>query len=239
MSTVKKYRIYCNDEAITVNGWSETEPVSCFNNNTHTIDTNQTSLLDVTTTRVSIEQTHSDVNDQDSYYLHNVYAYVGPNEVKTIPIDFGVDVNMFDVQLHTNKSHIGDTWSSHINKDTVIGIVTVTDTNTNVITMLDTSIIYIKVGHFVNINDNGYMRVLSKTDTTITIDQSLDVTSGDIVTVTYFMIYNKKILVAGIQSMGSGIIGSFKIPVSYDIGVTYNNTTKMTKPIVMDIETTF
>jgi hypothetical protein len=53
------------------------------------------------------------------------------------------------------------------------------------------------------------------------------------------MIFEKEILVNGVQTMGSGIFGSFKIPITYSTGITYCNKSKSQKRIVMDIETTF
>ena len=47
---VKKWKVFCNNEAQYVTGFlneSEFEPTTCFNNNTHTIDTSKTELLEI------------------------------------------------------------------------------------------------------------------------------------------------------------------------------------------------
>ncbi len=52
MSTqqVKRWRVYCTTESIYVDGYIDTldgTPITCFNNNTHSIDTSKTELIEV------------------------------------------------------------------------------------------------------------------------------------------------------------------------------------------------
>lgn len=47
---VKRWRIYCNNESKYIDGYLERKigsPTTCFNNNTHTIDTSQTQLIEL------------------------------------------------------------------------------------------------------------------------------------------------------------------------------------------------
>lgn len=47
---VKRWRVYCNNESIYVDGYLERSfgmPTTCFNNNTHTIDTSKTKLIEL------------------------------------------------------------------------------------------------------------------------------------------------------------------------------------------------
>ena len=50
MSLVSKYRVWCETEGKYVYTWSEEEPTVCPNNNTHTIDTDLTSVEEETNT---------------------------------------------------------------------------------------------------------------------------------------------------------------------------------------------
>jgi len=43
---LKLYRVWCNDDNKFVTSWEEEEPISCPENDTHGIDTNQTIILD-------------------------------------------------------------------------------------------------------------------------------------------------------------------------------------------------
>jgi hypothetical protein len=44
--SINKYRIYCETESLYVYEWAETEPTDCPNNNTHTITTSATTIVD-------------------------------------------------------------------------------------------------------------------------------------------------------------------------------------------------
>lgn len=47
MADIYKYRIWCNTESTWVTGWYKEEPTVCPNNNTHSIDTDKTSITDI------------------------------------------------------------------------------------------------------------------------------------------------------------------------------------------------
>lgn len=237
-TTVKKYRTYCNDEATEVTGFSETEPTTCFNNNTHTIDTKQTAVVDVISTNVTLVQTNADNSEHDNYYLHELVYDIAPEEEKTVALDFDVNINMFSVKIHTTKPMIGDVWSSHVNKDTVIGVVAEAGTDITEIKMADTSVAYIKPGYYIRIN-GAYTRVLSKTVDTFTVKDAQTVGVGNIVMLTYFMIFNKEIRTPGLEILGSTIFGSFRLLTSHNYGITYKNNSKGTKRLVLTVETTF
>jgi hypothetical protein len=57
MTTVSKYRIYCETEDDTVYTWAESEPTTCPNNTAHTIDTDSISIVD------HIEENHVQLQD--------------------------------------------------------------------------------------------------------------------------------------------------------------------------------
>ena len=106
--SVKKYKVYCNDESAFVTGWSESEPTLCYNNNTHIIDTNQTAMLDIQTpTNVRVVQTYDSPEDIDNYYLYSEIFTIGPNETKELPIILDVDYNLFSVSITTKKENNG------------------------------------------------------------------------------------------------------------------------------------
>lgn len=239
MTTVKKYRVYCVDETTAVTGWSEVEPTTCFNNNLHAIDSKQTAVVDVTLGPVTLNQTNADDVEQDSFYMQDIQFNVEPSEEKTVLFDFDVNVNMFGVVMHTNKAQIGDTWSSHMNKDTVIGVVAEDGTDIKEIKMASASVAYIKPGYYVKINGGAYTRVLSKTTDTFTVKDAQTVSIGNIVQLTYFMVFGKEILTIGTQTLGSHIFGSFRILTTQKTGITYKNNSKSRKRVVISIETTF
>jgi len=43
---LSKYRVWCEDESAYFETWLETDPTTCPNNNTHTITTSKTSIIE-------------------------------------------------------------------------------------------------------------------------------------------------------------------------------------------------
>lgn len=234
--SVKKYRVFCLNESIFVTGWSKTEPTTCFNNNTHSIDPNQTSLVDIEENKVRILQTYDSPTEGDSYYLYSNLHIINPNDEVIIPINLEIESNLFSVTINTKLDNIGDEWSSYINKDTPIGTVTANSTG-NIVSISSTE--NVKPGFYITYDGINEYRVISKTDTTVTHNDNVNVSTGDVVKLTYYMVYKKKILNKGTETLGNNIIGSTKIPSTYNAGIVYKNNSNQQKKISVSVETTF
>ena len=238
--SVKKYRVYCDTEAAFVEGWTTAIPTTCFNNNTHTIDTDQTTMLDVKPpTQISLNQT-TDISTQSSYFLVSSTFTVAANTTIDVPIVLDVDSNMFAVYINAKRENSGDKWSTYINKDTVIGTVSATATDTTELKMADASIAVVTPGYFISVDGGAtYVRVISKTSDTLTLKSNVTAAIGDVVTLTYFMVFEKTIMNSGETVLGNTIIGSFRIPKEYTAGITYQNNSPSRKTVSIDVETTF
>lgn len=237
---VKKYKVYCNTELIHVDVWSETQPTTCPNNNTHTIDDNKTAIIDIVLNEVTIKQTHQNGEPQDHYRLFTYYATVGPNEIKEIDLRNLIDVNMFAVDIITSDNSIGDTYDVHVDKNTLIGGIT-QSSNTKILNVSQTVIQYSKIGFYISVNQiNQYMITdIDIVNNTIEIECDIITTIGDPVYLTYFMIKDRKITFTGTYPMGSSIIGSARILKTQKGAITYMNNSSSTKKIIVNIETTF
>jgi hypothetical protein len=188
---------------------------------------------------VVIKQTNDDANLQDSYHLHTLTFEVDKLSTVTAPLEFDIDVNMFLVMIHTRREHIGDCWSSHINKDTLIGVVDEDVVDGTEIKINSASIPYIKLGYYVSFDGVTHTKIIGKGAASFTVKNPVSVIAGAPVLLTYYLVYNKKILTPGIQTLGNGIIGSFKIPKEYVGGITYTNNSQTKKTVVVDVEITF
>jgi hypothetical protein len=234
---VKKYRVFCSTESAFISGWSETEPTTCFNNNTHTIDNNQTTLTDIQLDdSVRIKQTYDTPAEGDSYFLYSKSHTIEPNSTLDLPIELEIECNMFSVRINTKRENIGDNWSAYINKNTIIGIVTASTDNT-VVNVSSTE--HVKIGYFISYDGINNYRVINKTDTTVTHRESVSVINGEYVRLTYYLVYKKRIIVPGVEVLGSSIIGSVKVPTNYTAGIIYENNSNQKKIVVVDVEITF
>jgi hypothetical protein len=188
---------------------------------------------------VVIKQSNDDATIQDSYHLHTLTFTVDKMNTITAPLEFDIDVNMFLVTIHTRREHIGDFWSSHINKDTPIGVVAEDITNGTEIKVDPSSLPFIKPGYYISFDTKTYNKIIAKSTSSFTVKNPTTVTAGTPILITYFLVYNKKIITEGRQTLGNGIIGSFKIPKEYNGGITYVNNSQTVKTVVVDVEITF
>jgi hypothetical protein len=243
MTTVKKYRVYCNDETAMVEGWGTTEPTTCYNNNTHTIDTLQTVLVDsvdpVEPTEVKIIQSNATTEFPSRYFLLTTSAEIKSGEEVDIQIPFDIDTNMYSVIVSSGVDNAGDSYDTWFNKDTVVGAVTVTTTGTT-IPVSPTVIAYSQRGYFIKFGAAGNrVRITSVGDTTIDVNAEVITTAGDLAYMTYYMVYNKTMGKHTQETLGASILGSSFVPAGTMGGITYRNTSSSMKTITVDIETTF
>lgn len=238
--TVKKYRVYCNTELINVETWAETQPTVCPNNNTHTIDDNKTSMIDMELSEIKVKQVHSDGDSQDYYRLFTYYGTIGPNETKEISLQNPIDVNMFSVDIITSSNSIGDSYDVHVDKDTLVGGI-MQSSNTKLLYVSSTVVQYAKSGLFISLDKINY-HIITDIDiinNTISVENDIISTIGSPVYLTYFMIKDRVITHTGTYPMGSSIIGSNRILKTQKGALTYRNNSSSTKKIIINIETTF
>lgn len=233
--TVKKYRVYCQDEGKTVTGWSEIEPTCCFNNNTHTIDTNQTAVVDFNIDTVKLMQVEDPTKEQN-YFVQTLSAYLNPHETRDIDLTQNINFNLYSVILNMFPNNIGDEFSAWINKDTPIGLITQSSSG-NTITVDQNCINYSTIGFYVFIN-NDYHRIIDKIGNTIILGNTVTVNANDVLLMTYFMIY-KKVLHSSQERLGFSVFNSKLIDKTYATGITYKNKTGDYKKFLIDVETTF
>lgn len=236
---VKKYKVYCSDEAKFVSGWSEGEPTVCYNNNTHTIDDSKTAMVDIQTP-VDVRIVQSSAGTDGDLYRLLPHSFVAqPNSTTVYDINIPIDCNLFAVHMSGRKENIGDIWSSCINRDTKIGFVLEPSTG-NTIKITPDNLDGIRIGYHLSFDDGKtYNMVVSKTSDSVTIDGDVDVKAGDTAMMCYFMVYQKEILFVGMFTMGSSIIGSSRLPKESTKSIIYINKSVLPKRVEINLEITF
>lgn len=242
---VKKWSTYCQNESIVVEGWKETAPTVCFNNNSHTIDTAQTVLLDVTMASgvvdVRIKQTRNADEPSDRYRAFTYEFSAAPNAVTDYTFQIPIDVNLFSVVLSTYSGNVGDSVTAYINKNTVIGAVVQTATDVTVVNVSQTVSENAEIGLYVNFNGGNDVMVVAvdAIASTVTLESPVTVTVADVVRITYFLVMDKPIVSAKEPSMGRSITGSAFLSKADVGGVSYQNNSSSAKTMMLLLETTF
>lgn len=119
-----KYKIYCETEAAFVEGWGETAPTVCYNNNTHTVNSNSVQLLEtINQNTVSIKEDKVDIG-RNVYVKSIEITDVAAGDTGTVDWIFPVVTSMYSFKFLFNTQNIGDTISIHANPDTTLGLIT-------------------------------------------------------------------------------------------------------------------
>ncbi len=117
--TLHRYRIWCETENAYVYEWAETQPSDCPNNNTHTITSNLTSIVDT----VSDSVAYGDVSDLNSTNIalgaSGVFTGTAENviEYSTITLSINTDVVSAFEGLELQLSPDGTNWDNISKKD--------------------------------------------------------------------------------------------------------------------------
>lgn len=240
MATVKKYRTYCNTETAFVTGWLDQEPTTCFNNNTHTIDTNQTTMVDIVSpASVKIAQTDDPSLDNSKYHIMSTYYEMKVGETKDILIPIKYRMNMFQVTIYTDGVVKADTYDVSVNRDTIVGTALETGTDLKEVKVSQTVIDNAIVGYYVKFGSGARHLITEVKTDTLVIDTATDATTGDLAYLTYFIIKNKHLMSGVPEVLGGAVIGS-SLLLAGDVGcVTYRNDSNCVKRVTINMETTF
>lgn len=135
MTTVNKYRIWCNTEADYVYSWSETEPTTCPTDPAHSINTSLTTIVDtVETSRVIVED-YTVGYFETSHVVMNIPVGT-PGDIEEIDIEWPMDILLWRTILKPTSDMIGDFITVVAGPETTIGVaaatVNVSDTTISV-----------------------------------------------------------------------------------------------------------
>lgn len=126
MSSLTKWRVYCNTENTWSEGWLETElgkPNYCFNDKNHTINPNSHQDIEVTQViNVKIEQ--ESIPTGGNYKSEGYSFEAAPNTVTKYPVSWKIPITTNTVLVNTDESQIGDTLNAIVGPQTIIGVLT-------------------------------------------------------------------------------------------------------------------
>lgn len=240
--SAKKYVIYCNDESLYIEGWSSSIPTNCFHDDAHTINGSKTKeLIAPGPINTRLAQTYDvlEASTTDRYFMHTITGDINPNETKDILFNFDVDTNLYAVKIHCHTHNIGDRYDTHLNKDTLIGIVTEVGTNIKTVKVSPTVVSNSVKGYFLKFGSNSYSRITGIGSDTVTVVDNVTVNMNDMVYICYYLVKDREFITSGDEELGSSIIGSSKISAGTIGGITYYNTEAHPKKVYIDLETTF
>ena len=129
MTTVNKYRVYCNTESDWVYTWAEEAPNVCPNNEGHTINNNSIHQVDSISSQDAViveEKVDIGVTKTGGHYgCRSVIVGVSSaQDVAITDVSHPYPVSLMAAQFTTEESMRGDCLEIIVSPDTIIGAIT-------------------------------------------------------------------------------------------------------------------
>jgi hypothetical protein len=120
---VNKYRCYCNTESDYVFVWGTVEPSTCPNNNTHTINTALTTIVETVSTTTIKASEDSDGYFETGHIVMNIPSGA-PGDVTEHDVTWPMDVILWRTLITPTTDMIGDEVSVLASPETIVGVIT-------------------------------------------------------------------------------------------------------------------
>ncbi len=122
-TTVYQYRVYCTTDSKYVTTWNTTTPTTCPENNSHSINSSLTTVVnEITETEVKIKEEDTPTG---GHFKLDMLKIVAPrNAVTTKIFKFDYPINIVTTRLITGNVHEGDVLCWSVAPNTTVGALT-------------------------------------------------------------------------------------------------------------------
>ncbi len=225
--TVYKYRVWCVTENSWVTAWNTDEPQTCPNNNTHTIDTNATTILsEVSSNEQTIKQ--EEIPTGGHYRCHSECITAAASVTTTKDVVYPHPVSVLAVHFHTETPNDGDILSVHVGPDTTVGALTANVTTGDTVLPVSSTVLqYTEVGYHITLDTEELGCVCSKdlVNGTITVANAISQNhnAGTLVKQTVRVIDGLHLVGDKSYQLGSVTLSSSHVPTGTIIRILYEN----------------
>jgi len=249
MTTLCKYRIYCNTEDIWVEKWDTASITVCPNNNGHTVNINSIQELDcISENTVAIKE--ESTNTGGFFCASTVILDIpsGATGATTV-INHSLPFNRSNLvaKIKTNSTAIGDKLDFLVNPNTTLGTITSNVVSgTATLPVSQTVMDNLQIGFFVNVTDgtinNDLGRCIDKNTESNTIVTEYNTANGftastpTYVQMTLKIIHDYEIGEPGDYEIGSSKIGGSYVPKSTMMKIIYTNNNGQAKRLPVHYE---
>lgn len=120
---VKQYRIYCTTDNKYITSWNTEEPTICPENNTHSIDTNATVIINtISKNNVIVEE--ETIPTGGNFASRTITISAIKNTKTNIDFWWPYPISALISQFNSAETHRGDNISMYVAPDTIIGVLT-------------------------------------------------------------------------------------------------------------------
>lgn len=245
MTTVYKYKIYCNTDSVWETKWDTESLTVCPTNSSHSVNSNSVTIID------SISENETIIKEETiktgGHYRVETKKIIASQGVNSADYTWPYPISVLSVNFKTNDSHKNDLIDNIIIPDTTVGNITAdVSVGETVITVSQSVIDNIALGYGislddgVNNNDLGKVSNIDKNTNQITVEtattNSFLSSTPTMIKMCIYMFDKFEISEAGSYSIGSAKIGGSYLPAGKVSRVVYTNNTAETKEIIFAIE---
>ncbi len=237
-TTLYKYQIYCTTEEKYVSGWGTAAPTACYNNTSHSVNTNSVQVIDtINTNEVTINQNNSSIAGK--FHIESVnIANIQPNSTGTVTHVFDVATSLHSFNFALNAAEAGDTFSIAVNPNTPLGLITQDAKANDIVLSVSPYVIgYMFPGFYVTVSDgtnsDTTIKILSRNlvNSTITIKTPLINSysaSNTQIFMSYYCIKDMPIILGTTYSFGGEIINASNVPAGTTALFSFTNNSSTT-----------
>lgn len=243
-----KWIIWCNDENKYVEGWSTSIPSTCYNNNTHSVNTLKVKKIirnDDTIIKIKEEAVETGGYYKATTIKCDIPAGV-TGDISIFDHLYPHPINMLNVFFNTDNTHKGDVVSASVAPDTIVGVLTDDIINgvTSSINVSQTVIDNIAVGYYISIDNGvtsaeiGCVTAINDINNNINLSSTINETfsSGSYVKMTVKMMDDFHLESSHRYVLGSNKIGASYIPANTTGRILYQNNDGQAKTFIFGIE---
>ncbi len=256
MTTVNQYRMYCTDEAQYVTAWACSQPSACPHNTAHTLDPEQTCIVDTVSTSSVVIDSKSYAGTQGFYIMEGERISIAsgaPGVVQSHNVMFDLPTRVYGVQLYVTDSNVGDHLDMALNPDTTVGVLTqAAPTGTTIFAVNETVLQHAVPGFSVSFYDaatdtthaGGRILAVSTSGGTLTcsgaVPEAVTLGAGTTqVRLTLYVARGIQLPRASTYQIGYGTMGSKPLPAGTTCCIRYSNSNGEAKSLSYAMEYTY
>jgi len=246
MSEINKYRLYCVTEGANVEGWGETIPTFCYNNNTHTISTSSITMIDtVSSNIVQIKEETVITGGRYRTNTYSLYIAAGVDVVSSMTFSQPFNTSLLLIVFRTKDEHEGDIINANGGPNAVVGaLMSAVSEGMRNISVPQITMENVFVGCTIDLFDGVNNDNLGKV---ITVDYANNELGMEIATSNFFnvgslirrsihTVEDYEIGPAGIYKFGENKISGMYFPANAGIRFDYTNKSNVQKKLVLQVD---
>lgn len=236
MTSATHYKIYCITESKYVDGWGTSAPTTCYNNNTHSVNSDSVQVIEVVSSDVVKIREDSIVIPRNVWIKHIEFDNVASNDYQHQYFTFNILTSMYSFTFSTDDTNKGDSFTIAVNPDTTLGLITenmlIGDTSLHAppgLLAYGWNGFELTLTDGTNTDDLGMILTIDQVTGIVTFSNAIThnySSSNTVIKMTYYTMKSLKFGAPAMLKFGDDVIGGSTAPIGTTVRFTYYNNTQ-------------